>query len=109
MPIVADLVPETPPPVVNGSHVPALREGGPLLLTIFAYLVGSILLAPIVPSLLILLVYLVVIESITYVTYQLLGWTWNPLIRALLFVAAVVGYVIGLVFYYASTYVLEKN
>lgn len=109
VPVVADLVPETPPSVVPGTRLIALNEGGPLLLTIFAYLVGSILLAPIVPSLLILLVYLVVIEAITYATYQFLGWTWSPLIRGLLFVAAVVGYVIGLVFYYASTYVLENN
>lgn len=80
----------------------------PLILTVYAYLIGSILFTPVVPGPLVLLIYVLVIEAITFLSYYLLGWKWNPLIRIMIVGVTLIGYFLS-AGVYEATKAIHKN
>lgn len=71
----------------------------PSVIGVYSYVIGTMLLAPLIPSPIYLIAYIVVIELLVFITYTAIGWQWNLETRALIVTAIVVGYVLGIIFY----------
>lgn len=71
----------------------------PSVVGVYAYVIGTMLFAPLIPSPIYLIIYIVVIELLVFITYTSLGWKWDLETRMLIITAIVVGYVLGTVFY----------
>ena len=81
--------------VVQTTVAPILA----LSLTLYAYFLGAMFFAPIIPSVIVLVAYVAVVEAITWITYYLAGWTWNAYTRTAIVVATLLGYAIGMGIY----------
>lgn len=110
--LAQDFVGETAPQPISGVRPVRTAEGidqtSTALLAIFSYVIGAMLFAPLIPSFLVLVLYVLVIEVIVYIAYRVMGWSWNPLLRILTVCAILVGYLVGQLFYLATTAVLRN-
>lgn len=97
-------------PVTDGKVAPyTLDNVTVVILSIFSYVIGSMLFAPLIPNFGVLIVYILVLEVLIYIAYRIIGWAWNPLLRLLSVSAVLVGYFIGELFYRASIAILGRS
>jgi hypothetical protein len=65
-------------------------------LSLYAVFIGGMFFAPVIPNIFYLLLYIFIVELITYVTYKAAGWSWDVTSRLSIAVASILGYLVGI-------------